>query len=283
LDVARTIAEYRKLRAGLAEPVGLVPTMGYLHEGHLSLVRAARERSASVVASIFVNPSQFGPTEDLAAYPRDLDRDLSRLEEEGVAVVFVPEVDEIYPKGYDTWVTVEELTTRLEGASRPTHFRGVATIVAKLFNIVEPQIAVFGQKDAQQALVIDRMARDLGFDIELVISPTVREPDGLAMSSRNVYLEPDERHSATVLRRSLTLAESLYMNGERSAESIRLQMQKVIASEPLVDPLYVSIADVATLQEMETVDRKALVSLAAQVGKARLIDNIVLPPGESLL
>ncbi len=283
MKVAESIAEFRKLRADLAEPVGFVPTMGYLHVGHLSLVREARERSASVVASIFVNPSQFAPTEDLAAYPRDLDRDLALLEAEGADLVFVPEAEEMYPDGYDTWIAVEELTTRLEGASRPTHFRGVATVVGKLFVIVEPQIAVFGQKDAQQALVIDRLIRDLGFAIELVVAPTIRESDGLAMSSRNTYLEPDERVGATVLRQSLLLAERLYADGERSAKMIRSRMQELIASEPLVEPVYVSLADVTTLEELETIDRKALVSLAAKVGVTRLIDNIVLPPGEGLL
>lgn len=283
MNVARSIAEYRALRSGLAEPVGFVPTMGYLHEGHLSLVRVAREQAASVVASIFVNPSQFAPTEDLTAYPRDLERDLALLEAEGADLVLAPEGEEMYPQGFDTWVSVEELTRRLEGASRPTHFRGVATVVAKLFNIVRPQLAVFGQKDAQQALVIDRMVRDLGFDVDLVISPTVREPDGLAMSSRNTYLEPNERAAATVLRRSLLLAESLYNDGERSAETIRVRIQELLASEPLVEPVYVSVADVATLMELETIEGKALVSLAARVGKARLIDNVVLPPGEELI
>jgi len=283
VNVARSIAEYRALRSGLAEPVGFVPTMGYLHEGHLSLVRVAREQAASVVASIFVNPSQFAPTEDLTAYPRDLERDLALLEAEGADLVLAPEGEEMYPQGFDTWVSVEELTRRLEGASRPTHFRGVATVVAKLFNIVRPQLAVFGQKDAQQALVIDRMVRDLGFDVDLVISPTVREPDGLAMSSRNTYLEPNERAAATVLRRSLLLAESLYNDGERSAETIRVRIQELLASEPLVEPVYVSVADVATLMELETIEGKALVSLAARVGKARLIDNVVLPPGEELI
>jgi len=283
VNVARSIAEYRALRSGLAEPVGFVPTMGYLHEGHLSLVRVAREQAASVVASIFVNPSQFAPTEDLTAYPRDLERDLALLEAEGADLVLAPEGEEMYPQGFDTWVSVEELTRRLEGASRPTHFRGVATVVAKLFNIVRPQLAVFGQKDAQQALVIDRMVRDLGFDVDLVISPTVREPDGLAMSSRNTYLEPNERAAATVLRRSLLLAESLYNDGERSAETIRVRIQELLASEPLVEPIYVSVADVATLMELETIEGKALVSLAARVGKARLIDNVVLPPGEELI
>ena len=283
MDVATTIAEFRTLRAGLEEPVGCVPTMGYLHEGHLSLVRAARERSASLVASIFVNPSQFAPSEDLAAYPRDLDRDLALLEAEGVDLVFVPSAEEMYPEAYDTWVDVEDLTKRLEGASRPTHFRGVATVVAKLLNVVRPQVVVFGQKDAQQALVIQRLIEDLDFGIELVVAPTVREPDGLAMSSRNTYLKPDERAAATVLHRSLLLAEALYADGERDAGSLRKAMENLIATEPLVEPVYVSVADLRTLDELKTIAGKALVSLAARVGKARLIDNTVLPTGEGLI
>jgi pantoate--beta-alanine ligase len=283
MRVASAIAEFRALRAGLDEPVGFVPTMGYLHEGHLSLVGAARERSASLVASIFVNPSQFAPSEDLAAYPRDLERDLALLEAEGVDLVFVPNAEEMYPEAYDTWIDVENLTRRLEGASRPTHFRGVATVVAKLFNVVRPQVAVFGQKDAQQALVIRRLIEDLDFEIELVVAPTVREPDGLAMSSRNTYLTPDERAAATVLRRSLLLAEALYADGGRDAGAIRKAMENLIATESLVEPIYVSVADPETLGELETIDGKTLVSLAARVGKARLIDNVVLPPGESLV
>jgi len=283
VDVVGTIEAYRKLRTDLPEPVGFVPTMGYLHEGHLSLVREARARSASVVASIFVNPSQFAPSEDLAAYPRDLDRDVAFLEAEGVDLIFHPATEEMYPEGFDTWVNVEELAQRLEGASRPTHFRGVATIVAKLFNIVQPQVAVFGQKDAQQALVIRRLIVDLGFDVDLVVAPTVREPDGLAMSSRNAYLTPEEREAATALCRSLRHAEDLFAGGERNAGNLRHAMMEILEAEALLQPIYVSIADVPALEELETVDRKALVSLAARVGKARLIDNVVLPPGEGLI
>jgi len=283
MKVASAIAEFRTLRAELEEPVGFVPTMGYLHEGHLSLVRAARGRSASLVASIFVNPSQFAPSEDLSAYPRDLERDLTLLEAEGVDLVFVPSAEEMYPEAYDTWVDVEDLTKRLEGASRLTHFRGVATVVAKLLNVVRPQVVVFGQKDAQQALVIQRLIEDLDFGIELVVAPTVREPDGLAMSSRNTYLKPDERAAATVLHRSLLLAEALYADGERDAGSLRKAMEDLIATESLVEPVYVSVADLRTLDELKTIAGKALVSLAARVGKARLIDNTVLPTGEGLI
>ncbi len=283
MKTARTIDEFHQLRERLAEPVGFVPTMGYLHEGHLSLVRHAKRAAASVVASIFVNPSQFAPSEDLAAYPRNLDRDLALLEAEGVDLTFHPTTEEMYPEGFDTWVDVEELTQRLEGASRPTHFRGVATIVAKLFNIVRPQVAVFGQKDAQQALVIDRLIRDLDFDIELVLGPTIREPDGLAMSSRNTYLSQEERTAATALFRSLQLAEGLYADGERDAEKLRQDMAKLLEAEPLVRSEYVSIASTEDLAELETIDRKVLVSLAARLGSTRLIDNVVLPPGESLI
>jgi len=283
MKVATTTAEFRRLRAGLPEAVGFVPTMGYLHEGHLSLVREARARTASVVASIFVNPSQFAPSEDLADYPRDLDRDLELLESEGVDIVFHPTAGEMYPEGFDTWVEVDRLTKRLEGASRPTHFRGVATVVAKLFNIVRPNIAVFGQKDAQQALVIRRLIEDLDLDVELVVAPTVREPDGLAMSSRNEYLTFEERPAAAVLRRALLRAESAYGEGERDVRRIRVVVEETLAGEPLVRPLYVSVADVETLEEMETIERKALLSLAAQIGRARLIDNTVLPPGEGLI
>ncbi len=283
MDVVGTIEAYRKLRSDLPEPVGFVPTMGYLHEGHLSLVRHAKRAAASVVASIFVNPSQFAPSEDLTAYPRDLDRDLKLLEAEGVDLVFVPTVEEMYPNGFDTWVDVEELTQRLEGASRPTHFRGVATVVCKLFNIVQPQIAVFGQKDAQQALVIHRAIRDLGFDIDLIVAPTVREADGLAMSSRNAYLTPEEREAATALCRSLRHAENLFAGGERNAENLHHAMMEILEAEALLQPIYVSIADVLALEELETIDRKALVSLAVRVGNARLIDNVVLPTGEGLL
>ena len=282
MNVATTIPDFHRLRAELAGPVGLVPTMGYLHDGHLSLVRRARKECASVVASVFVNPMQFAPSEDLADYPRDIDRDLGLLEEAGTDLVVAPSVESLYPNGYDTWVSVERLAERLEGAARPTHFRGVATIVTKLFNLVRPERAYFGQKDAQQALVIRRLIRDLNFDIDLVVSPTVREPDGLAMSSRNTYLTQEEREAATVLNRSLQEATALYAKGERHAENIRQAMADVLAREPLVHAAYISVADVEDLTELETVEQKALVSLAVRIGKTRLIDNTILPPGQSL-
>jgi len=284
MRLARSISELRALRAGLPEPVGFVPTMGFLHEGHLSLARRAHKECASAVASIFVNPTQFSPTEDLAAYPRDLDRDLAMLESAGTDLVFAPASDaEVYPPGYATWVTIGGITERLEGASRPTHFRGVATVVAKLFLLVRPQHAYFGQKDAQQALVVDRLIADLNFPIELVVAPTVREPDGLAMSSRNTYLSPAERSAAPVLRRALDLAEFLWKSGERNAARIRSAMTYLLDAEPLARVDYVSVADPSTLQEPETLGPRTLVSLAVRIGKTRLIDNTVLPPGSPLL
>ena len=283
MRVAKTLAEFRELRAELPSPVGFVPTMGYLHDGHLSLARMARADCASVVASIFVNPTQFAPNEDLDAYPRDLARDLELLEGIGTDLVLAPDDNtEIYPEHDSTWVTVENLTQRLEGGSRPTHFRGVATVVTKLFNIVQPDRAYFGQKDAQQALVIRRMVRDLVMPIQLILGPTIREPDGLAMSSRNAYLEPDQRAAAVILRKALDLAEHLYNEGERDATTIRQAMMALLDAEPLAQPDYVSIASIDTLEELERIEAQALVSLAVKIGLPRLIDNTVLPPGQPL-
>ena len=233
MKTATSLSGLRLALRGLPEPVGLVPTMGYLHEGHLSLVRLARSECASVVVTIFVNPTQFGPKEDLGAYPRDLPRDLALLEGEGVDLVWMPPADEMYPPGFQTWVTVEEVTLPLEGSLRPGHFRGVATVVAKLFNAVQPDKAYFGQKDAQQAVVIRQMARDLNFNLEVVVCPIVREPDGLAMSSRNTYLNPDERRAATVLYRALTAARQAFEAGEVDADCLRQVMLDVIQAEPL--------------------------------------------------
>ena len=280
MNVANTLSEFKARRTHLTEPVGFVPTMGYLHEGHLSLARLARESCESVVASIFVNPTQFAPTEDLSSYPRDLDRDLEYLEREGADLVLAPsDNDEFYPAGYATWVDVAGITQKLEGASRPTHFRGVATIVSKLFNIVRPQRAFFGQKDAQQALVIRRLIRDLNFDIELILGPTIREPDGLAMSSRNAYLTPEQRAAAPILRRSLDRVEALYAGGERDGENIRHAMRDILQAEPLALPDYISVADLDSLEELQLIEGMALVSLAVRFGSTRLIDNTVLPPG----
>lgn len=271
-----SLTELRAVRRSFSGMVGLVPTMGYLHEGHLSLIRRAREECDHVAVSIFVNPTQFGPQEDLSKYPRDLDRDLSLIEPLGVDLVWTPTAEIMYPNGYQTWVEVERITRPLEGSMRPGHFRGVTTVVAKLFAGVQPDKAYFGQKDAQQAAVIRQMTRDLNFPIEIVICPIVREPDGLAMSSRNVYLDPEQRKAATVLYRSLTAAKNAYESGERDAETLRQVMKDVLAYEPLAQPQYVSCADYDTLEELETVTGKTLLSMAVFMGKTRLIDNFVL-------
>jgi len=276
VKVVETIDKMKQVRQQLAEPVGLVPTMGYLHEGHLTLVRHARAENPSVVATIFVNPTQFGPQEDLAKYPRDIQRDLTLLDKEGTDIVFIPSADEMYPPRYNSWVKVTKVTERLEGASRPGHLKGVTTVCNKLFNIVQPTRAYFGQKDAQQAIVIRKMVAELNMNLEIVTVPTVREPDGLAMSSRNTYLNPQERQAATVLYQSLTLAQRLYASGERDAEKIRQQMTALIQKQPLAQIDYVSIADNETLEELDTVTPPALVSLAVKFGKARLLDNVVL-------
>jgi len=274
--IVSTLDELRSARLLLDGRLGLVPTMGYLHEGHISLARRAKAECDYVAVSIFVNPTQFGPNEDLAKYPRDLDRDLHLLEDAGVDLVWTPTPEVMYPSGFQTWVEVEEMTRPLEGAQRPGHFRGVTTVVTKLFNAVQPSKAYFGQKDAQQAAVIRRMTEDLNFPIEIVVCPIVREPDGLAMSSRNVYLDPDQRKAATVLYRSLSAAKTAYEKGERNAEKLRQIMKTTIASEPLAQMQYVSCADYDTLQELEKVTGKTLLSMAVFFGKTRLIDNFVL-------
>ncbi len=277
MKVVNSVAEMRAVRRGLTGSVGLVPTMGYLHEGHLALVRRARSENETVVVSIFVNPTQFGAGEDFQTYPRDPERDLALLQREEVDVVFMPPAEEMYPAHFSTWVDVQQITERLEGAFRPGHFRGVATVVAKLFNIVEPTRAYFGQKDAQQLIVIKRMVSDLNMNLELVAVPTVREPDGLAMSSRNTYLSPKERQAALVLWQALNLASQLWSEGERNASKIRQKMKALIDSEPLAQIDYISVADAESLEELAEIDCPALVSLAVRIGKTRLIDNIVLP------
>jgi len=276
MHVVKTVLEIRASRQKLKGTVGFVPTMGYLHEGHLALVKQAKIENSAVVVSIYVNPTQFGPREDLGAYPRDLDRDIELLRKEGTDVVFVPPDDEMYPSEFSSWVDVEKVTERLEGASRPGHFRGVATVVAKLFNIVQPTRAYFGQKDAQQVVVIKRMAADLNMNLEVVVVPTVRESDGLAMSSRNMYLSPKERQAGTILFKALTLARQLRGGGEKDAENIRRQMTALIQKEPLAQIDYVSIADAETLKELNSLDRPAVASLAVRIGKTRLIDNMPL-------
>lgn len=276
MQIARTIAEMKALRKQSQGTVGFVPTMGYLHEGHLALVRWARAENSVVVVSIFVNPTQFGPSEDFDRYPRNIPCDLALLEKEGTDVVFMPSAEEMYPEGFSSWVVVEKVTERLEGHSRPGHFRGVATVVNKLFNIVEPTKAYFGQKDAQQVVVIKKMVADLNMNLEIVVAPTLRESDGLAMSSRNVYLNPQERQAATVLFKALSLAKSLREKGEKNAEIIREAMGALIKKEPLAEIDYISIADPQTLEELSTIDGPVLVSLAVRIGKTRLIDNILL-------
>ncbi len=274
--LSTTLHELRSARLLLDGTVGLVPTMGFLHAGHISLVRRAREECQNVIVSIFVNPTQFGPNEDLSKYPRDLDRDLHLLEEAGADLVWTPTPEVVYPPGFQTWVEVQEMTRPLEGAQRPGHFRGVTTVVAKLFNAVQPTKAYFGQKDAQQTAVIQRMVRDLNFPIEIVVCPIVREPDGLAMSSRNVYLDTEQRKVATVLYRALSAAKEEFEKGGRDAEKLRRTMQEVIAREPLAQMQYVSCADYDTLRELDKVTGKTLLSMAVFIGKTRLIDNFVL-------
>ncbi|MBE2224863.1 MAG: pantoate--beta-alanine ligase [Anaerolineae bacterium] len=252
---------------------GLVPTMGFLHEGHLSLVRRALAENDRVMVTIYVNPTQFAPTEDLSTYPRDLERDLALLQELGVDVVFTPDDRVMYPEGFQTYVDVQEVTKVLEGASRPTHFRGVATIVAKLFNIAQPTRAYFGQKDYQQTAVLRQMVSDLNYNLEMVVCPTGREPDGLAMSSRNKYLSPEQRQAATLLHRALTSGVDALNAGERDAEKIRQLVLGLIAAEPLARLDYFSVADPDTLVELEVVGERALLSTAVFFGKTRLIDN----------
>jgi pantoate--beta-alanine ligase len=250
--------------------------MGFLHEGHLSLVRRAREECQTVCVSIFVNPTQFGPAEDYEAYPVDLDRDQALLEVANTDLVWIPPVEQVYPPRFQTWVDVEELAKVLEGARRPGHFRGVATVVAKLFNAFQPQRAYFGQKDAQQVAVIRQMVRDLHFPLEVVSCPTVREEDGLAMSSRNIYLNPEERVAAAVLFQALTSAREAFESGYREASALRAVMREVLADEALAEVQYISVADADSLEELEGEVEMALLSMAVLIGKTRLIDNLVL-------
>ncbi|MEK7278537.1 MAG: pantoate--beta-alanine ligase [Chloroflexota bacterium] len=272
------INDLRKARLALSGSLGLVPTMGYLHEGQLTLVRRAKAENDHVGVSIFVNPAQFGPNDDLSKYPRDMDRDLRLLEEAGVDLVWTPTSDIVYSPGFQTFVHVEHVSIPLEGKHRPGHFRGVATVVAKLFNVFTPDRAYFGQKDAQQVIVIRRLASDLNFPLEIVVCPTVREPDGLAMSSRNAYLNPDERKAATVLYRALSAAKESFDTGERDGAKLRALMSSTIANEPLVRAEYVSAADADTLTEFNWVSNNVvLLSLAVRIGNTRLIDNFLLP------
>jgi pantoate--beta-alanine ligase len=277
MKILSSLSDLRAVRASLPGSFGLVPTMGALHDGHLSLVRRAKAECDHVGVSIFLNPTQFGPGEDLSKYPRDLDRDLKLLAQLGVDVVWTPAPEVIYPPGFQTWVTVEQVSAPLEGKHRPGHFRGVATVVAKLLNAFTPDKAYFGQKDAQQVVVIKQIVRDLNFPLEIVVCPVVREPDGLAMSSRNVSLNPEERKAATVLYCALSAAKAKYDAGERDAEMLRAAMSSTIAAEPLAREEYVSAADPDTLTELERIDKGVLLSMAVRLGKTRLIDNFLLP------
>lgn len=281
MRVIDTVAEMQQQanqwrREGLV--IGFVPTMGYLHQGHLELMRCAKGKSDRVVVSIFVNPTQFAPGEDFERYPRDLDRDMGLMHSVGVDAVFTPTVADMYPEGYQTYVEVGEVTRPLCGAKRPGHFRGVTTVVAKLFHIVKPHVAVFGEKDYQQLLTIRRMVRDLAMDVEIVGHPIVREPDGLAMSSRNVYLSEEERREALLLSQALAEATRLARSGERAAAALVSAAQRVLEQGSRVRIDYAELRDADTLQEMDTLDRPGVLALAAYVGKARLIDNAVLRP-----
>jgi len=267
----------RKIRREQDKTIGLVPTMGALHDGHLSLVREARRMCDVVVVSVFVNPTQFGPGEDFEKYPRDLTKDTALLTDYNVDYIFAPTVDEIYPKGFSTYVSVEGLSEQLEGSSRPGHFRGVATVVTILLNTVRPDFAFFGQKDAQQALVIRRLVKDLAFDTEIVILPTVREDSGLAISSRNLYLTAEEQQAATVIHRALQAAKNAYKDGERSAGRLADLVRSTIEDEPRARLAYVSVSDAETLERLDKLDeRPILIALAAYIGKTRLIDNTIL-------
>ena len=260
-----------------AKPAGLVPTMGALHAGHLSLVDQARADNLTVAVSIFVNPTQFGDENDLNQYPRDLDADLGLLRQHGVDLVYTPTVREVYPEGFDTWVDVGPLADKLEGLYRPGHFRGVATVVSKLFNVIRPNCAYFGQKDGQQAVVIQKLAKDLDMGVEVIVMPTIREPDGLAMSSRNVQLSPEDRKAAPEVYRALCQAYRLWDDGERRGKKIKEAANNILRAEPRINSIdYVSVASMATLDEMELVGDRAILSVAVQMGSARLIDNLLL-------
>jgi len=276
MRVTENISELRTIRRSLTGVFGLVPTMGALHNGHASIIRRARLECDHVGVSIFVNPTQFGPGEDLAKYPRTMEKDLVLLENLGVDAVWAPVPEFVYPTGYQTWITVDKVSKPLEGTVRPGHFSGVATVVAKLLNIFTPNRAYFGQKDAQQVAVIRRMAADLNFAVDIVVSPTVREADGLAMSSRNAYLNEDERRAAPALYRALSEAKARFEAGERNANAIRAVVLETLSAEPCAKAQYVSVANPDTIEELHEVNGGALLSVAVIIGKTRLIDNILL-------
>jgi pantoate--beta-alanine ligase len=271
-----TINDMKRTRRRLKGKVGLVPTMGYLHEGHLSLVRRSVQENNHTVVSIFVNPAQFGPNEDFERYPRDYDRDFALLDKAGVDYIFLPTPPMMYPAGFNTWVEVDGITSKLEGAARPGHFKGVTTVVNKLFNIIQPDRAYFGQKDGQQCAIISKMIADINMNVDMIISPTVREPDGLAMSSRNVYLSTEERKQAPVLYESLNTARRMLKKGERKAPVIKEEMIKKINEKNLAEIDYVSIANASTLEELEVIQYPVMISLAVRFGNTRLIDNILV-------
>lgn len=284
MRIVRSVAEMKAVsreHRARGEQIGLVPTMGFLHEGHLSLVRECRAKSDVTVVSIFVNPAQFGPKEDLGSYPRDLEGDAGRLEKEGVDYVFHPEPSDMYPEGYRTYVAVEELEERLCGRSRPGHFRGVCTVVLKLFNIVRPDVAFFGWKDAQQVIILKKMAADLDLDVRIEALPLVRDADGLALSSRNSYLSTEERKAALVLSRSLAEARRMVEAGERDANVILGGIRKAVAGEPLARLDYVELVDLANLRPLARLDGEALLAMAVFIGRTRLIDNVRLAPALS--
>jgi pantoate--beta-alanine ligase len=277
IHVISTNKEMSQACREAVKPIGLVPTMGALHAGHLSLVDQARADNLTVAVSIFVNPTQFGDQKDLEKYPRDMEGDLEMLRRHGVDLVYAPTVEQVYPEGFDTWVDVGPLAEKLEGLHRPGHFRGVATVVSKLFNVMRPDRAYFGQKDGQQVVVIQKLARDLDMGVDVVVMPTIREPDGLAMSSRNVQLSPEQRQDAPVVHKALCQAYLLWTGGERSGDILREAARQILQAEPMVDAIdYVSMAGMLTLDELETVDGRAMVSIAVHMGAVRLIDNIVL-------
>ncbi len=274
MKIIKTIDDWKQVKGSLSRPYALVPTMGCLHDGHISLIRSGRTNSNTLIVSIFVNPSQFGPDEDFKSYPRDLDADLSRLKREEVDIVFVPAIEEIYPLGFDTFVDPGRIAHSLEGEYRSNHFRGVATVVSKLFAIIQPNQSYFGQKDFQQSLVIKQISKDLNFNVDIVIEPTVRESDGLALSSRNKYLEKSQRQAAPIIFKALKAAKRLYDRGTSNAAVLRREMMSIITSEPLVQIDYIAICDAATLTELEEVNCPAVGVIAVRIGETRLLDNI---------
>lgn len=277
MRIIETLSSLSTLLGKIEHPVGLVPTMGALHQGHLELVRRARKDNAAVIVSVFVNPTQFGPSEDFETYPRDLVKDVDVLKQEMVDLVFIPSPHELYPKGFDTWVEVQKLGERLEGQHRPGHFRGVSTIIVKLFNLIHPDRAYFGEKDAQQLLVIKKLADDLNTGVEIISIPTVRNSDGLALSSRNKHLNPNEFDAAPIIYKALNSGKNMIKNGESKCSVIRSKMASIISKSTVAKIEYLSIADRETLEELETVDGPVLISTAVRIGKVRLIDNVSVP------